>query len=106
MRLKQTVFCREISVLQKVVFIIKIFNVFPATKKIHQIFMKKASKLPKYYFSSKLNLTLRFYTLSSAKCNGIIYFVLFVKTKEDMHFEQAPTKNKLFSMQIVFFTFY
>ena len=50
----------------------------------------------------KMKIKTYVYTLSSDKCNAIIYLVLSVKLKEEIDFRRAPYIH-LFSMQIVFF---
>ena len=67
-----------------------------------KIFLKKnVNKFPNFIFQTKSNFL---YTLNSTKCNGIIYFCLAVKIKEEMEFKHTPLKAYIF--YITFFSFY
>ena len=50
------------------------------------------NKCVKLYLKNKYESELRFYNLSSAKCNEIIYFVLSVKWEEEIDFPQTLLK--------------
>ena len=63
---------------------------------------KKAKYVQKILW--KENPRLKFDTLSCAKYNEIVYFVLYVKLEEETGLPQTPL-NSLFSVQIIFIMF-
>ena len=58
--------------------------------------MCKKKTIPKLLFSKKCESGQLFFTLRSVKRNGIIYFVLFAKIKEEIRLQKTPLKAYIF----------
>ena len=63
------------------------------TKKIMKTSKINVNKYPKVYLFTKTTMAIFVYILNSAKCNGIITFVLSQKIKDETHFEQILVKS-------------
>ena len=67
--------------------------------------MRCSKKNVKFILVGKLTFKIIFYTLSCAKSNGTIHFVLSLKLGSLSIFRRPPQKPYIFSMQLIFFMF-